>query len=98
MKNRRKKDIKTDLYIYIFSHTHTHTHTLPYTNEVNEDECEVTVLLTSCVSNCGPVLQGHGGKTSREWTKIDLMRRKCGTVVRLRKRSLPFVFFGVAHN
>lgn len=33
-----------------------------HTNEVNEDECGGTVLLTSRVSNCGPVLQGHGGK------------------------------------
>lgn len=37
-------------------------HILTRTNEVNEDECGGTVLLTSCVSNCGPVLQGHGGK------------------------------------
>lgn len=35
---------------------------LAHTNEVNEDECGGTVLLTSCVCNCGPVLQGHGGK------------------------------------
>lgn len=33
--------------------------------------------MTSYVSNCGPVLQGHGGKTSRERTEIDVMRRKC---------------------
>ena len=37
--------------------------------------------MTSCVSNCGPVLQGHVAKTSRERTEIDLMRRNCGIVI-----------------
>lgn len=50
-------------------------HKLTHTNEVNEDECGDTVLLTTSVSNCGPVLQGHRGKTSRGTTKIDLTRR-----------------------
>lgn len=77
------------------SHSLAHTHTHTRTNEVNEDECGGTVLLTSCVSNCGPVLQGHGAKTSRERTEIDLMKRNCETVMRLGGESAKR---GVNHN
>lgn len=48
-------DKKTERYISL-------SLSCAHTNEVNEDECGGTVLLTFCVSNCGPVLQGHGGK------------------------------------
>lgn len=61
------------------------------TNEVNEDECRGTVLLTSHVCNCGPVLQGHGGKDKEE-TEIDLIRRNYRII------GTETVWCGVNHN
>lgn len=52
--SKRQKD-----WTLHFSFSCTHSHTQMRLMKMNVGG---TVLLTSCVSNCGPVLQGHGGK------------------------------------